>query len=93
MRDVLRFLELLNERIPPIAPTRHGLGLNREDGRLTVSLSAFFPFFIDEEDLDKSPKQLVDDLAKIWNRMPQSKWTSFPDRPTPPPSPSGPRGL
>jgi len=80
MRTTLRFMKLLNERIPPIAPTRHGITLDA-DGRLIISLSAFFTFYVDEEDMDKSPEQLVEEFVKIWNKMPASKLTSFPDPP------------
>jgi len=84
MRNVHRFMKLFHERIPPIPPTRHAVGLSDDDGRLAVSLSAFYTFFLDEEDMDKSPEQLVEEFVKLWNRMPQSKLKSFPDPPPPP---------
>lgn len=66
MKDVKRFLELVTKRFPPIQRHAHSLVLRA--GKLQLNLVTTAPcwqFVLNEADLQKTPEQLVTDIAKL----------------------------
>lgn len=68
MRKAKRFLELLTEKVPPDAGTKHNLTLS-DDGRLQIIIiqgGRFQPLLFNEEDLDLDVETAVNDVVEVW---------------------------
>lgn len=66
MRGARDVLTVLNRRLPPEEPTNHALHM--KDGRFTLAISfqgAWFAVFIDDEDLDKAPETIVEEIRAV----------------------------